>query len=136
MNLVDTSGWVEYFFSGANATYFSKPIQNIGDLVVPTICLYEVFKKINVAADEARALQAVAQMRQGTVVDLTEDIALSAALISIQHKLPMADSVIYATGRAHDALIWTQDEHFDSLPNVNYKPARDKAPGGRGKSRR
>ena len=105
MNLVDTSAWVEYFFAGANATYFSKPIENIDDLIVPTICLYEVFKKVNVAADEARALQAVAQMSQGTVVDLTEDVALSAALISIQHKLPMADSIIYATARAHDALI-------------------------------
>lgn len=124
MNLVDTSGWIEYFFGGRNAAYFTPPIENIEHLVVPVICLYEVFKKINVTGNEAQALQAVAQMRQGRIVDLSEDIVLSAALISIKHKLPMADSMIFATALAHRAILWTQDDHFKGLQNVNYKEAR------------
>lgn len=135
MNLVDSSGWIEYFFAGSNADYFAKPIENTKDLLIPTICLYEVFKNINSAADEAKALQAVAHMRQGTIADLTEDIALSASLISIRHKLPLADSMIYATAKRHGAVIWTQDQDFEHLPNVNYKAARQKRAGRRGKPR-
>lgn len=118
MNLVDSSGWIEYFFSGPNASFFADPIEAIQDLIVPTVCLYEVFKKVNVVADEARALQTIAQMKQGRVVALTEDIALNASLISIKRKLPMADSLIYATAKALDAVVWTQDEHFRKLPGV------------------
>lgn len=121
MNLVDTSGWIEYFFSGTNASFFSKAIEDTEHLLVPVICLYEVFKKVNIVADEARALQVIAQMKQGYVVDLTEDVALRASLISIRYKLPMADSLIYATAMARDALLWTQDEHFEDLPSVRYK---------------
>lgn len=121
MNLVDTSGWLEYFFDEANAEYFSSPIENVDELIVPVICLYEVFKKVNMVADESRALQAVAQMKQGRIIDITEDVALSAALISLKHKLPMADSLIYATARSQDAILWTQDDHFRILPGVNYK---------------
>ncbi|MFC1462694.1 type II toxin-antitoxin system VapC family toxin [Verrucomicrobiota bacterium] len=126
MNLVDTSGWIEYFFSGPNAGHFAKPIEKTSDLLVPTICLYEVFKKVNTVADEAKALQAVAQMRQGTLADLTEDIALSASLISIKHKIAMADSIVYATAKSHGATTWTQDADFKGLPDVNYKAARTK----------
>lgn len=126
MNLVDTSGWIEYFFGQPNARYFTTPIEKIEDLLVPVICLYEVFKKVNLVADAARALETVAQMKQGRVVDITEDVALSAALISIKHKLPMADSLIYATARAHGATLWTQDDHFCNLPGVSYKKARTK----------
>lgn len=121
MNLVDTSGWLEYFFLGKNASYFSSPIEQTKELIVPTICLYEVFKKINTVADEARALQAIAQMKQGQVVNVSEDVALKASLISIKHKLAMADSIIYATANIHDATLWTQDVDFKDLPNVKYK---------------
>ena len=127
MNLVDTSGWIEYFFGERNASYFAPPIEKTDQLVVPVICLYEVFRKVNVVADEARALRAVAQMKQGHVVDITEDVALGAALISLKHKLPMADSLIYATARAQGATLWTQDDHFSNLPNVRYKEARTSA---------
>ncbi|MFN2350606.1 MAG: type II toxin-antitoxin system VapC family toxin [Kiritimatiellia bacterium] len=127
MNMVDTSGWIEYFFGERNASYFAAPIEKTDQLVVPVICLYEVFKKVNVVADEARALRAVAQMKQGRVVDITEDVALSAALISLKHKLPMADSLIYATARSQGATLWTQDDHFSNLPNVRYKEARTKS---------
>lgn len=70
MNLVDTSGWIEYFFGGPNAAFFAAPIEDVAELVVPVICLYEVFKKVNIVADEARGLQAVAQMKQGRIVDV------------------------------------------------------------------
>ncbi len=124
MNLVDTSGWIEYFFGGPNAAYFTPPIEDIDHLLIPVVCLYEVFKKVNLTGNEAQALQAVAHMKQGRIVDITEDIALSAALISIKQKLPMADSMIFATALAHDAILWTQDDHFKGLQNVNYKKAR------------
>ena len=126
MNLVDTSGWIEFFFAGPNAVHFAKPIEQSSELIVPTICLYEVFKKVNVAGSEAQALQAVAQMRESQVVDLTETIALSASLISIKYKLPMADSMIYASALANDATIWTQDIDFENLPGVQYTKARTK----------
>ena len=123
MNIVDTSGWIEYLFGGANAAFFARPIENTDALLVPVICLYEVFKKVNVVADEARALQAIAQMKQGRIIDLTEDVALSAALISLKHRLPMADSLLYATGCAQGATLWTQDEHFKGLDRVQFKAA-------------
>ena len=124
MNLVDTSGWVEFLFGGENATAFAPVIEGTSALLVPVICLYEVFKKVNAVADEAKALQAVAQMKQGRVVDVTEDIALRAALISLKHRLPMADSLILSTAWACQATLWTQDEHLAGLPGVEYKKAR------------
>ena len=127
MNLVDTSGWLEFFFGGPNEAYFVDPITNVEGLFIPTICLYEVFKKVNQVADEARALQAVAQMKQGRVVALDETIALKAALISLKHDLHMADSFIYATAQAFDATLWTQDEHFKGLPQVKFKEAQGTA---------
>jgi len=136
MNLVDTSGWVEFFFGGPNAAYFADPIERVEALLIPTICLYEVFKKVNQVADEARALQAIAQMKQGHVVPLDETVALKAALISLKHKLPMADSFIYATAQAFGATLWTQDDHFKGLPRVNYKETRTAPTGIRRAPRR
>jgi len=124
MNLVDTSGWIEFFFGGENAPEFVDPIEDTSQLIVPVVCLYEVFKKVHLVGDEARALQAVAQMKQGRVVALNEDVALRAALISLRHKLPMADSFIYATGQLNEALVWTQDSDFKGLPGVRYVEAR------------
>lgn len=121
MNVVDTSGWLEYFFDSQNADSFSSEIEATDRLVVPTICLYEVFKKVNLVAGEAKALQAVAQMKQGRVVDVTERVALQAAQISIRYKIPMADSLILATTWIEQATLHTQDEHFKGLPGVEYK---------------
>jgi predicted nucleic acid-binding protein len=124
LNVVDTSGWLEYFFGGRNAGFFSPPIEDSRRLLVPAVCLYEVFKKVLKTADEARALQAVTQMKQGQVVPVTEEIALRAATISLKHRLPMADSLVYATAVGERALVWTQDEDFARLPNVRFRPAR------------
>lgn len=135
MNLVDSSGWIEFFLDGPNANFFAPPIEDPEKLLVPVVCLYEVFKLVNIAADETRALQSVAQMKQGRIVDLTEDIALSAALISMKYKLPMADSMIYATSRARGAMLWTQDEHFNGLPDVKFHNAGTKASSQKPKKR-
>ena len=124
MNLVDTSGWIEFLFEGANAAVFAPLVEDPDNLLVPVVCLYEVFKTVNAVADEPRALQAVAQMKQGRVADLTEAIALRAALISLKHDLPMADSFILSTAWAHQATLWTQDRHFAGLSGVEYREAR------------
>ena len=118
MNLVDSSGWLEYFADGPNAPVFAKPLQNPADVLVPTICLYEVYKVVLRQRGPSAALQAVALMRQGRIVELGERIALLAAELSLKHKLPMADSVILATARVHDAHVWTQDADFAGIDGV------------------
>ena len=121
MNVVDSSAWLEYLAAGPNAAYFSAAIENTAELIVPTLILYEVFKRIVQQRSENEALQVIAVMQQGKVVDLDSRIALSAARISIDHQLPMADSVILATARLNNAPLWTQDSHFEGIPNVKYK---------------
>ena len=120
MNLVDSSAWLEFFADGPNAGIFVEPLEEVDLLLVPSVCLYEVFKIVLRQRGESAALQAVALMRQGHVIDLTERIALLAAELSLQEKLPMADSIILATARLHDAHIWTQDADFEGLGNVTY----------------
>ena len=127
MNLVDTSGWIEYFFGGPNASFFAKPIEDTENLIVSVVCMYEVFKKVNQVADETSALQVIAQMSQGRVIELSEEIALHAAHVSLRHRLPMADSFIYATGQLEGADIWTQDLDFKGLPGVRYRESRTSA---------
>ena len=120
MNVVDSSGWLEYFTDGANAEFFSLPIQDSDKLVTPTICLYEVFKRVLSEFGEERALDAVGSMSMGEIVDLTRQIAIDAALLSADLKLAMADSIILATARAHAAILWTQDVHFKDIEGVQY----------------
>ena len=118
MNLVDSSGWLEYFADGANAPIFAKALRDTDQILVPTICLYEVYKVVLRQRGPSAALQAVALMRQGQIVELGERIALLAAELSLKHKLPMADSVILATARTHDAHVWTQDADFAGIDGV------------------
>jgi predicted nucleic acid-binding protein len=122
MNVVDSSAWLEYFSDGPNATSFARPIEATGTLLVPTLCLYEVFKRVCQQRDEDVALRAVAMMEQGTVVDLDRVTALEAARLSILHRLPMADSVVLATAQRHDAILWTQDADFEKVEGVRYVP--------------
>ena len=121
MNLVDSSGWLEYFADGANAAFFAPAIEDLGNLIVPTIALLEVFKRVLQQRTEADALRAIAQMHQGTVVPLDSALALSAAKLGHDLKLPLADSVIYATARRFGAVVWTQDADFRDLENVRYR---------------
>lgn len=120
MNVVDSSGWIEYFTAEKNADFFAPPIQNVARLIVPTVCIYEVFKRLLIERDEDSALLAAGLMAHGQEVELTRKIAIEAAQISHELKLAMADSIILATARLHHATLWTQDEHFKDLNGVKY----------------
>ena len=120
MNLVDSSGWLEYFTEGSNAATFAEPLEDTANLLVSVINLYEVFKVVLRERGNNAALQAVALMRQGQVTDVTTEISLNAAKTSHELQIPMADSLIYATTQLYDATLWTQDEDFDGLPGVRY----------------
>ena len=120
MNVIDSSGWLEYFISGENASFFAHPIQDITNVVVPTVSIFEVFKRTLIEKGRTDALEAVAIMYDGKVVDLDREIALVAADLSFELKLPMADSIILATARVHGAILWTQDEHFKDVEGVKY----------------
>ena len=122
MNVVDSSAWLSYFAGDANATAFSIPIENIEELIVPSIIITEVFKYILRQRGEGMALQAIAHIEQGNVISLDSSLAIDAAMYGIKYKLPLADSIIYATGRKFNALIWTQDIDFKSLEGVKYYP--------------
>ncbi|MBI4352311.1 MAG: type II toxin-antitoxin system VapC family toxin [Candidatus Omnitrophica bacterium] len=124
MNVVDSSGWLEYFANGANAEVFSKPIEQVPQLLVPSITITEVFKRVLQQRGEQAALQAAAQMNQGRVIGLDVTLAVKAAKIGYDLKLPLADSIILATARAYDALLWTQDEDFKGIPGVRCLPKR------------
>jgi len=120
MNIVDSSGWIEYFNNGKNADFFAPLIENTQELLVPAICIYEVFKCILQQHGESMAERIVANMFQGNVIDHTAPLALSAAKISINHKIPMANSFILATARLYNATLWTEDKHFEGLEGVEY----------------
>jgi len=120
VNVVDSSGWLEYFANGPNAAFFATPLADPGELVVPAISIYEVFKRVLQQRDETSALRAAALMQQGHVVDLDGSLALSAAKLSVDLKLPMADSLILATARQFGAVLWTQDADFAALPDIRY----------------
>jgi predicted nucleic acid-binding protein len=120
MNLVDSSGWLEYFADGRNAKFFAPALEDTENLLVSTINIYEVFKKVLQQRGEDAALQAAALMHQGAVVELTSPIAMDAARLSAELKLPMADSLILATARNYGATLWTQDDDFEDLPYVKF----------------
>ena len=120
MNLVDSSGWLEYLSNGANADFFAKPLESSSRLIVPSICIFEVFKKILQQRDENNALQAAALMQKGEIVSLNVPLSLNAAKLSHELKLPMADSVILATARAYHTTVWTQDTDFEKIEGVKF----------------
>lgn len=120
MNLVDSSGWLEFFADGPNAKFFATPLENIDELVVPTISIYEVFKSILRQRDESAGLQAVALMKQGQVIDLTTNISMKAAKLSLEYNIPMAASIILSTAHYYQATVWTQDADFKGLKGVKY----------------
>ncbi|MBW2370230.1 MAG: type II toxin-antitoxin system VapC family toxin [Deltaproteobacteria bacterium] len=122
MNIVDTSGWLAFFNGESNADIFSEPIGNTDSLIVPTICIYEVFKFVKLKNGESEAVKIIAHMKLGNVLPVTENIALEAANISIKHKLAVTDSLIYAGAQIKKAVVWTQDIDFEGLPGVNYYP--------------
>ena len=124
MNIVDSSGWLAYFADEPNAEHFLTPLSDSASLVVPTVTIYEVFKVILRESGENEALQAVVAMQKGTVVDLSAPLAIAASKLSLEHNLPMADSIILATAHEFKAIVWTQDSDFESLSNVKYFPKK------------
>ena len=122
MNIVDSSDWLEYFADAPNAEFFAPAIENGPELLVPTVSLYEVFKRVLQQVGEDKALQAVSFMMQGQVVELDVVLAINAAKLSHQFKIPIADSMILATARHHGAVLWTQDADFATIPDVQYIP--------------
>lgn len=122
MNLVDSSGWLSYIADDENASAFAGAVENTEQLLVPTICVYEVFKRVLRERGVDIGMQVVAVMLQATVIELSVSLALEAAALSVERKLPMADSIILATARAYDATIWTQDADFIELEGVKYIP--------------
>ncbi len=120
MNIVDSSAWLEYFANTKNAKNFVKVIEESESLLVPSIILYEVFKKVLSEKDEDMALRIIAHMKQGKIIDLDLEIALWAAKLAKEYKLPMADSIIFATAKKHHATIWTQDSDFKNLTGVRF----------------
>lgn len=130
MNVVDSSAWLEYLADGSNAGFFAPAIEATEELVVPSICLLEVFKRVCQQRGEGAALQVVALMQQGRVVDLDSPLALTAARIGIDAKLALADSVVLATARQANATLWTQDADFQGLPGVRFRARRSSPKSG------
>ena len=122
MNVVDSSGWLSYFADDNNSASFANPIERLEELLVPSITLIEVFKSILRQKGEDAALEAIAHMEQGKVVALDSGLAPDAAYCGVEYKLPLADSIIYATTRKYEAVLWTQDIDFKDLNNVRYYP--------------
>jgi len=124
LNVVDSSAWLAYLADEPSADHFSGAIEDTENLVVPAVCIFEVFKVIARQRGEDDALQAAALMQQGRVIDLDANLALLAAKTSVDRNLPLADSIVYATATMVDALVWTQDDDFKNLPDVRFFPKR------------
>lgn len=130
MNLVDSCGWLEYFADDPNSGFFAPAIENLEKLVVPAICVSEVYKRILTQRGEGPAVSAVVAMQQGIIANLDLSIAISAAELGVKLDLPLADSIILATARANNAVIWTQDAHFKNIKGVKYKEKRKRTTKG------
>jgi predicted nucleic acid-binding protein len=120
MNVVDSSGWLEYLADASNADFFARAIDDIDHVLVPTVVITEVARRVWQQRGREAAREAISLVRRGRFVPMDDDIAWLAAELGIEHRLPLADSIIYATARAHDAVVWTQDRDFEGLPGVEY----------------
>ncbi|MFN0206531.1 MAG: type II toxin-antitoxin system VapC family toxin [Planctomycetota bacterium] len=125
MNVVDSSAWLEFLADGPNSSFFSATVQDVKHLLVPSITILEVYKRVCQQRDASDALAAIAIMRQGRIIDLSIDLALSAAALGIKYKLPLADSIILATAEANKATVWTMDSDFAEIPGVQYRARKN-----------
>lgn len=112
MIVLDSSGWLEFFADGPYAEEFAARLRQPGSVLTPTVAIYEVYKWVKRERSEEEAVEAVATMKKTRVLDLTEELALTAADLSLAHKLAMADSMMLAVARAHDAELMTTDSAF------------------------
>jgi predicted nucleic acid-binding protein len=126
MNVVDSSGWIEFFQAGANGPVFKPVIEQRDQLLVPTIALFEVHKVLSRSLPIDLVDRCLDVMRLGRVLDLTDQRAIAASKVSRQHRLAMADAAMYSMAQEHRASFWTQDIDYQYLPDVHYfaKPAR------------
>jgi len=124
LNVIDSSAWIEYFVDGPNAGFFAKPVGDLEALLVPSVVILEVYRYILRHRGRQEALEAAAAMRQGRVVDLDESLAIEAAELGASYRLPLVDSIIYASAVANEATLWTQDADFDGLEGVQYRSKR------------
>jgi predicted nucleic acid-binding protein len=120
MNVIDATGWLEYFTDGPNADYYAQAVERVDELIVPATSIFEVFKRVLQQRSESEALQAISVMLQGTVTDMDAALALSAARLSVELELPMVDSVMLATAKAHDAQLWSLDVHYQDVQGVRH----------------
>ncbi|MFT4603727.1 MAG: putative nucleic acid-binding protein [Rhodothermales bacterium] len=123
MNVLDSSGWIEVFQSGVNTDFFEEVLQDEPSLLVPSLCITEVYRVVRRRVGVRTALRVVSLMRRHRVVDISSEIALLAGELGSSHSLALADSIILACTRSHGATLWTQDKDFDGLPDVRYIPA-------------
>ncbi|MQA91748.1 MAG: PIN domain-containing protein [Gemmatimonas sp.] len=121
MNVVDSSGWIEYFTASPNADFFAASVEDTEHLLVASVSVLEVFRWVYREHGESNALRATALMQQGHVVDLDATLALRAAKLGLQHRLPLADSILLATAHVFDATLWTQDADLEAIPGVQYR---------------
>lgn len=124
MNVVDSSGWLEFFAGSDRAALFEAAIEDVDALVVPAISLYEVYRVVLRQRSQTDALNAIAFMRQGSIIDVDAELALAAAELSVEHGLPMADAMILASARRTEAVLWTQDADFEGIDGVRFFPKR------------
>lgn len=122
MIVVDSSGWLEFLTDGVLADDYAQHLRQPTEVITPTIVMYEVYKHAKRLLSEEDALDAVAAMQKTQVIALTDELALVAADLSLEHKLPMADAIVLATARAHDADVVTSDSDFADVPGVVYIP--------------
>lgn len=120
MNIVDSSIWLEYFTNTKRASLFADLIEKKDELLVPSVTIYEVFKKILKEKGETHAVEAIEQMQEARVIELDDWTAILASKISVGEQLGMADSIIYATALLYGACLWTQDADFKGLPKVKF----------------
>jgi len=120
VNLVDSCGWLEYLTNGSHAEVYAEPLIDTGNLIVPSVCITEVCKKVLLCRGEESAFGVYTLMTQARVVSLDSIIALLSARLGREYGIPLADSIILATARSLNATLWTQDGHFKTIPSVRF----------------
>lgn len=120
MNVVDSSGWIEFFLAGANGPKFKPVINQRATLLVPAIALFEVHKVLSCQVPPEAVTQCLNVMRLGRVLEITDRRAVAAAEIAARHHLAMADAMMYSMAIEFDATFWTQDVDYQGLPSVTY----------------
>ena len=120
MRVVDSSGWLEFLTDGPLAARYASYLEELDDVLTPTVVVFEVYKWIKRERSEEEALIAAAQIEKTRIVPLTTTVALTAADLGLEHRLAMADSIVYSTALLHQAELVTSDRDFASLPGVEY----------------